>query len=124
MITHKQLQEWMALILLLGMAISMLLVIIGGTIYLIHEGSNNIYSTVAENIHYNTNIKSILRHALTFSPLGIIELGLLTLVLTQVCRVGLLAIYYISIRDYKFICISGFILLVLIYSIFLQAGWR
>ncbi len=88
--------------------------------YLLQFGSNNMHTELVETTSYATNMTLIWHTALSFSPLGLIELGLLTLVVTQIMRVGLLVWFYSATQDYLFALISLFILLALIYSLI----WR
>jgi uncharacterized membrane protein len=119
-ISIKKMEETMSIILLLGVMISSVLVIIGGAIYLYQYGSENMHIELMLSNQYQTNAEMIWKSARTLSAVGIIELGLLALVITQIVRVALLVWFYGKIRDYWFILISTFILLVLIYSLI----WR
>ncbi len=62
------------------------------------------------------NIKEIWLSVRALTPLGIVQLGLFTLVLTQILRVALLLVYFIQQRDRWFIAISTFIFITLLYS--------
>jgi uncharacterized membrane protein len=107
-------------ILLAGTLLSTALVTVGGTLYLLQSGNDNLQGQwLATNATY-LSVRQIWQFALSFSPLGMIELGLLLLVATQTIRVALLCGFYAIIKDYKFFLISSFILAVLIYSSF----WR
>jgi uncharacterized membrane protein len=72
---------------------------------------------MAPGIHYNFDIFSIWNWQHLFSSVGMIELGMLVLVATQVARVLMLLIFYILQRDYWYILFSSFILTVIIYSL-------
>lgn len=113
--TH-QMEETIGLILLIGTLCSALLVFFGGTMYLLQNGTENIHFEHLQADTYQNTIKQVWHLVLLFSPLGIIELGLLTLVATQILRVALLFFYYASQGDFWFTLISIFILLTLIYS--------
>lgn len=116
---NKKMERIMGQILLIGMIISIGLVLLGGTLYLLQHGSENMHYDVMQ-VNYKTNFISIWHDALSFSPFGIIELGLLTLVATQGIRVALLAGFYAVLRDYKFLVISLFVFSVLVYSLFFR----
>lgn len=117
---HKSIEVIMGLILTTGMIIASILVIIGGAIYLFQNGMHNMQSELFQTATYDTNISAILRGAMTFSSVGIIELGLLVLIGTQLVRVAMLVWYYCITQDFWFASISAFILLTLVYSLF----WR
>lgn len=120
MLRIKKMEIVMSLILTIGMFLSASLVLLGGTIFLFQHGSESINTQLMQSDAYHTNIKHILQAVFSFSPVGIIELGLVILIATQMIRVGLLVWFYGIIRDYWFSCISLFILIVLVYSFF----WR
>lgn len=120
MFSTKKMEELISMVLIIGTLLSAAFVIIGGTLYLLQNGSENVHTELLQNNAYPTSIKQIWIIALSFSPLGMIELGLLLLVATQILRVGLLAWFYAYIRDYRFTCMSLFILLMLLYSFVLR----
>lgn len=111
----KKMEVVMSLILTIGMIISMSLVLLGGLFYLLQHGHESMHYDLM-NVDYSTSLKLIWQSALSFSPFGMIELGVMVLVATQMIRVGLLAGFYAVIRDYKFLLISLFVFCVLVYS--------
>jgi uncharacterized membrane protein len=104
-----------------GLWISVIIVSIGGMLYLLQNGQHVVhYDTLQHDPRVVTSMSGILREAFTFSAEGIIWLGLLILVLTQVVRVALTAMLFFKDKDWIFTGISLIILVILIYSIF----WR
>lgn len=120
MLSPRQLNDMMSLILLFGIIISTTLVFMGGMAYLFKYGSMDFQTALHQSTIYQTSIKTIFANVLQFLPFTIIEFGLLSLVITQILRVALLAFYYLSLRDYWFAIFSIFILCLLSYSLF----WR
>jgi uncharacterized membrane protein len=120
MMSNKNMQVAMSLILLIGTVVSLALVTCGGVLYLLQHGSENRHMELLQSNHYHTSISQIVQNSLSQSPVSIIELGLLSLVGTQLLRVVLLVWFYVMTRDYWFTLISSFILLILVYSFF----WR
>jgi uncharacterized membrane protein len=120
MLSIKKMQTLMSFILLTGTLLATALVMIGGILYLLQSGNDSIQNEWLPVHTSSLSIKQIWQFAFSFSPLGIIELGLLLLVATQTIRVALLCWFYTMIHDYKFVMISAFILILLIYSSF----WR
>ena len=116
----KKMQRGMNLILIVGMMISVVLVTLGGSLFLLHYGSENIQNEFIYVVNEGTSAAKIWESALHFSPLGMIELGLLVLIATQAIRVALLAWFYGKTRDYWFAGMSLFILAVLLYSFFFR----
>lgn len=113
--THKM-EELIGLILLIGTLVSLILVLVGGTWFLMQHGGENLQAELIQSDTYQTTMKQIWLIALSFTPIGIIELGLLLLIFTQILRIALLVWFYAVIRDLGFMLISIFILLILIYS--------
>jgi uncharacterized membrane protein len=103
-------------VLLAGTLFSMAVVLIGGIWYLSQFGNDNVQFELLRSMPKSRSIDEIWRVALSFTPLGIVELGLLLLVATQLLRVAMLCVFYAIIGDYGFTSISCFVLLVLIYS--------
>ncbi len=120
MLSVKKMEEFIGVVLLIGTLLSAVLVIIGGVMYLLQHGSENVQYELLQTSIARTTIKQIWQYAFSFTPLGIVELGLLMLVATQTVRVALLCWLFTMIRDYRFLMISVFILIMLIYSSF----WR
>jgi uncharacterized membrane protein len=120
MVSIKKMQALISILLLIGIFISALLVIIGGTLYLVQYGHNNWQTELLQADTYQLSVIHLWETALSFTPVGMIELGLLSLVATQILRVALLCWFYTAQRDYWFMFFTFFILLVLIYSSFLR----
>lgn len=120
MYSSTKIEKMITLILIVGTLISICLVMTGGIIYLLENGNTTLASTLLKSNNYHLNINSIWQNIQSFSSIGLIELGLLSLVTTQILRVGLLCWFYIITKDYWFIGFSMFILAILIYSSF----WR
>lgn len=113
MVSVKRLEAIIGIMLMVGILIAALLVFIGGLLFLWQNGYQSLdqLPMVTEK-----SLGQIWRIAFSFSPLGIIELGLLTLVSIQILRVAFLCGFYALSRDVWFTTISLFILIVLIYS--------
>jgi uncharacterized membrane protein len=120
MLSTKEMQNTISLILLSGTLLSAALVIIGGIMYLSEHGSQIMPFELLQTDMVPTSMKQVWQFALSFSSLAIIELGLLLLVATQMVRVALLCWFYAMQKDLAFLFISLFVLVILIYSCF----WR
>lgn len=116
MLSEKTMDNVIGIILMAGTWLSVLLVAIGSAMYLSMYGHESWQQESLQAHIHPTTIKFIWQFALSFSSLGIIELGLLLLVGTQIIRVALLCFYYTATKDYTFTLISLFILIMLIYS--------
>jgi len=116
MLTTPKMERMIGALLLIGTAISAALVLFGGIMYLWQHGGENMQTELLVSDNYSINIRQIWHIALSLTPLGIIELGLIALVTTQILRVGMLVWFYAAIRDYRFTLISVFIFVTLLYS--------
>lgn len=116
MITEKKMQETITLLLFLGILISASSVTLGGMLYLIQSGHQLLSAEVLYSNRYSFNLLLLLKPIQLFSALGLIQLGLIILVITQTLRVLLLTFFYLAIKDYTFTLISFFIFSVLTYS--------
>lgn len=117
MISEKKITHWLGRILQVSIIISIALVMIGGISFLLQHGSKSLDHNIFLATSYDIDILTIWQNEWLFSPIRLIELGLLTLVMAQILRVALLSYYYIAIRDYWFMLFSLFILSIILYSL-------
>lgn len=101
----------------ISIIISIVFVMIGGISFLMQHGSESLHDNIFLATSYDIDILTIWKSEWLFSPIRLIELGLLTLVMAQILRVALLSYYYIVIRDYWFMLFSIFILSITLYSL-------
>lgn|SRR3990167_8213717 len=120
MFSSHRLQSTISWLLLIGMLVSACLVFFGSTLFLFKHGQVTIQSGLLQFEPQQSSILSVWQFAFSLTPQGIIQLGLLSLVATQLLRVALLCYFYIITRDLWFTLINAGILLLLIYSTF----WR
>lgn len=120
MMAQPTMEKLIGIILLVGIGLAIVFVFIGGALYLWQFGGQSLQTELLQADAYQAHPTSIWQLALSFTPLGIIELGLIILVATQIMRVALLTFFYIRVRDVWFTLISLFILTTLLYSFF----WR
>jgi uncharacterized membrane protein len=114
--SDSSIENRMSVLLYIGVLVSSLIVLIGGVLYLIQHGMDNVQIELLQSATKTTSVKNIWLEAFSFTPLGIVQLGLLLLVCTQLLRVALLLVFYLSIRDYWFVAFCGFVLSVLLYT--------
>lgn len=118
MLTVSRIQILISRILTTGTLLAASLVLIGGMIFLYQSGHQPVMSVLNQPMAHFSSLLSTWDAARAFSPLGIVELGVITLIITQLLRVGLLVWFYASIRDHYFTIISLFVLAILLYSFF------
>lgn len=114
MLTKKNMETTMGIVLTVGTFVSAAIVLFGGIFFLAQYGDDTVQTELLISVPGHIDAQYIWHALTTFSSLGIIELGLLSLVATQILRVGLLVWYYASIKDYYFFWICSFVLLVIL----------
>lgn len=111
----ERMQIAVSWLLKIGVLVALLLVVAGGAIYLYQHGQDVMYYSVFRGEPVQaTSISHILQAAFMLVPLGLIQLGILILVVTQVLRVALIAGFFAHMKDYKFTGISLFVLAALV----------
>lgn len=104
-----------------GLWLSVIVVLLGGLLYLSQNGHQLIsYQHFQMEPKVPGSILNMLHVTPHFSAVGVIQLGLFLLVLTQILRVIMIAWLFFQEKDVIFTGISLFILGILSYSLF----WR
>lgn len=109
-----------AWILNIGVLLSLILVMAGGLILLMQHGHEPTRNFILLPAQITVNPFTIWHTALQLDSISLIELGLFALIATQVVRVMLLALYYLSIRDIWFSFFSLFVLAAMFVGVFLR----
>lgn len=107
----------MGALLRLGVIIAAIVVLAGGVLYLIQHGTER---ADYRQFHESTSVRSvgeIMRGTRTGDSRGIMEFGLLLLVLTPVARIVLSAIGFTVQRDWMYTVITLIVLGALIFSL-------
>ena len=106
------------------MTAAAVVVLAGGLLFLVRHGSEP-----ADHRHFRgepaelRGVRGIAREAAALHSRGMIQLGLLLLILTPVARVILLAGAFARQRDYLYVGIAGLVLAILLYSL-LHGLWE
>lgn len=117
-LSDEQFDNFIGNQLRVGVIISAIVTLFGGILYLLANGSH-----IAQYQHFQhipdelCNIKGIIRSAIQFNSLGIIQLGVLLLIATPVIRVALSIIGFMVQRDKVYVIITLIVLAVLSYSL-------
>ncbi len=95
------------------------LVLLGGIIYLFHQGfALPDYKVFRGEPPELRHIWGIIRSAFSFHGEGLIQLGLLALIATPIARVLLSIFIFLRQRDKMYVVITCLVLVVLSYSLF------
>ncbi len=105
-------------LLRVGVLLSAAVVLLGGIIYLVHNGSTapTVRVFAGEPATLRT-IHGIVASAITFDGRGIIALGLLLLVATPVARVAFTLITFVHQKDWTFVVITAIVLAALLSTL-------
>lgn len=117
---EKDLQFFIGNILRFGVLISMAIVFIGLSLFLVeNRGSMVDFSTF--DIGSSFDIKSFWSALLSFQSAAIIHLGIICLIITPVLRVVFAIIGFALENDHLYVVISSIVLLIIVASIILGA---
>lgn len=101
-----------------GVLASALIVLAGGVLYLVHGGGMRPdYRTFRGEPAYLTSVNGVVSAALRLDSSGLMQLGLMLLVLTPIARVVLAAYAFFREGDTTYVVVSLIVLAVLIYSL-------
>jgi uncharacterized membrane protein len=117
-ITDRQVEISIAFLLRTGVLLSAAVVLFGGILYLAHNG--HVHSDYQVFHGEPKDLRSpagVIREAFTSRPTGIIELGLLLLILTPIARVVFSVIAFARERDLMYVTMTLVVLAVLLYSL-------
>lgn len=115
--TDQKTEELIGQLLRFGVTSAAVLVVAGGAIFLLRHGFEAANYRVFEGEPTDLREwRGIVREALHARGRGIIQLGLLVLLLTPVARVVFAAFAFVMERDWFYVGVSVFVFLVLLYS--------
>jgi uncharacterized membrane protein len=116
--TDLQLQQIIGQLLRAGVVLAAAVVFAGGVAYLLHHGTERPeYHTFHGEQESLKTIGGIAREATALHSRGIIQLGLLLLVLTPISRVAFSAIGFSLEGDRLYVVITLIVLAVLLFSL-------
>ena len=101
-----------------GLIIASILVLVGGIFYLVRFGAvTPDYRTFHGEVDTLTSLRGVIRAAMDLDSRGVIQLGLLFLILTPIARVVFSAAAFLIRKDYLYTSVTLFVLGVLIYNL-------
>jgi len=112
------LEQMIGNLLRAGVIISAIVVLTGAVIWLAEHGTEHAdYRVFRGRSDGLTTVPAIVRDALALHSLGIIQLGLLLLILTPIVRVIFSAVGFAAERDWLYLAITISVLAVLLFSL-------
>ena len=116
--TDQKVEVIIANLLRAGVTLSALMVLTGGVIFLVRHGNEPAgYHVFAGEPSDLRSWKGILHAAFALRGRGIVQLGLLMLIATPVARVAFSVFAFVLERDWLYVGVATFVLLVLFYSL-------
>jgi uncharacterized membrane protein len=101
-----------------GVLLSAFVVLAGGIYYFAeHLGPHKDYHTFHGQPEYLRTVSGVILSAVHFDSRGIIQFGLLLLVLTPIARVLFSAISFALEKDFTYVAVSLIVLVVLVYGL-------
>jgi uncharacterized membrane protein len=117
-ISDRQVEQWIAVLLRSGVMLAAAVVLLGGVLHLAHHGSvRPDYHTFRGEPAELREPGLIVREAFSGRPEAIIQLGLLLLILTPVARVAFSVAAFAVERDRMYVLMTLVVLAVLLYSL-------
>ena len=118
MITDRQVEQWIGILLRAGVLLAAAVVLLGGVLYLAQAGHRQAdYHSFHGEPKDLRDPRLVANEAFAGRPEAIIELGLLLLILTPVARVVFSIFAFAWERDYLYVGLTLVVLGVLLYSL-------
>jgi uncharacterized membrane protein len=117
-LSDQQMDDFIGIILRVGVALAALVVLVGGVLYL-HRYGNTFpdYRVFHGEPSDLRSVGGILRDVPVFRSRGIIQCGLLLLVATPLVRVAFAVVAFALQRDRTYVTVTLIVLSVLLYSL-------
>lgn len=116
--TDYKIEQVIGHLLRAGVVLAAVVVLAGGVFYLVeHSSAHEDYSTFHGTPENLRSVSGIVHETVKGHSVGIIQLGLLLLVLTPIARVVFSAIGFMEERDHMYVVITLIVLAVLIFSL-------
>src|SRR4051794_11957080 len=111
-------ERLLARLLQAGVLLSTMLVVAGGIVFLLHQGTSPPqYSHFAGEPAELSNVRGIVRSASRGDGPGLIQLGLLVLIATPVLRVAGSLLAFVALKDRTYVVLTSVVLLLLASSL-------
>jgi uncharacterized membrane protein len=118
--TDERVEQIIGDLLRVGVVLAALVVAVGGVLYLVQEGAGPIKDKNLQEFRGEQKLRvlDIVTDAGHFHSAGLIELGLLLLILTPIARVVFSIAAFALERDRMYVVITTLVLVILLYSLF------
>jgi uncharacterized membrane protein len=117
-VDDSKLDGQIGMLLRIGMLTAASVILLGGILFLVSQGQTTLdYRAFHGEPDDLKQLSGIVSGAMHGYDRAIIQLGLVILIATPVVRVLFSAFAFLKARDYLYVGISGFVFLVLMYSL-------
>jgi uncharacterized membrane protein len=117
-VDDSKLDGQIGMLLRIGMLSAAFVILVGGLLFLASQGKTTLDYRVFRGEPDNLRrLSGIFSGAMRGHDRAIIQLGLVILIATPVARVLFSALAFLKAKDYLYVGISGFVFLVLMYSL-------
>lgn len=117
--TDNSIQDIMGNLLILGVVISASIAMVGGSIFLFRHGgeqpSYHIFHGAPAQLR---SLSGVIEQTRTFHGRGIIQLGLMVLIMTPIARVIFSVFAFLKEKDYLYVTVNLIVLGFLLFSLF------
>ena len=118
--TDKRVEQVVGNLLRAGVGLAATVVLIGGLLYLVRHGASSPHYGVFEGEPASLqSLDGIARAALRGQSRGVIQLGLVLLILTPIARVAFSLFAFAWAPDWVFASVTAIVLALLVYSLLL-----
>jgi uncharacterized membrane protein len=119
--TTQDLQNVIGNFLRMGVILSVVIVAIGGILFLIRHANEKVtFGVFKANQAQYTSIEQILDGLLVLDSLAVVQLGVLVLIFIPIIRVILAVYSFLVQKDYLFVAIGVIILLIITCSLYFR----
>jgi len=116
--SDEKLDITISILLAVGLAVAALVVVVGGGFYLVKYGSGVTHYAVFRGEPSDLrSISGIWQDAIALRSRGLIQLGVLLLILTPIARVVFSAFAFLWRRDYTYVLVTLIVLGVLVFNL-------
>ncbi len=117
-LSDRQVEEIIGNLLRIGVLISAVLVLAGGIFFLaVNGGAHPSYHAFRGEPADLRSVPSIFKDAAALNSRGVIQLGILLLILTPIARVAFSVVAFLLERDYLYVAVTLIVLGLLLYSL-------
>jgi uncharacterized membrane protein len=116
--TDQRLEQIVAFLLRMGVALSAAIILLGGICYLVHHGGEApAYAHFAGEPDQYTRAAAIAAAAVQRNCRAVIQLGLLVLIATPIARVAFSIAAFALEKDRTYVIVTTIVLSILMYSL-------